>query len=210
MLGQLEKTTILSMSRSHLLLFNVEKKYLRGRLREKKNIFGSGLYFKCKRYHNQLFMEFALPVANKPKMRILILHRNEAESDFELLPLIHTLSFIWPIRLSCWGTSLNRYGVNVWIETDNIYQREVVGCVCVTFEQPFRCLMIDWWLYTCTSFWCSRLSAQSAERSKPKQPLGGEECLANQTLPVGWYWLVRPWSLVRLENMTGLTSPMQW
>ena len=55
MLGQLEKTTILSMSRSHLLLFNVKKKYLRG----KKKILGSSLYFKCKSYHNQLFLAFA-------------------------------------------------------------------------------------------------------------------------------------------------------
>ena len=29
------------------------------------------------------------------------LHGSQAESDVEILPLIQTLSFIWPIRLSC-------------------------------------------------------------------------------------------------------------
>ena len=37
MFGQSEKTTILSMSRSRLLLFDVQKKYLQGGLREKRS-----------------------------------------------------------------------------------------------------------------------------------------------------------------------------
>ena len=60
------------------------------------------------------------------------------EDESKFLPLIYTLSFIWPIRLSCWGTSLKRC---------HSYQREVNRCVFAPELKNHLCMTYTLYLY---------------------------------------------------------------